>query len=696
MRDTLSLLAALLLTALLPAKPVELDPFVVNPNRIIADGSKRLSFVSKIELQNTTSGDFRDVSDALNSYPGFASFRRTHPTSAHPTTQGARLRNFGSNASSRALLLYDGVPQNDPFGGWIYWHRFDLSRIESITLYPSGVGEIWGNMASGGLLSIVSEAPTPGSQLAQISFGSSNRLDLRAKTANQLTKNAVFDIGLRRFQSDGFHTLHPAQRGDVDRRASSEATSVSARLSWKNGDAWQSQLSLNALDEKRGNGTLVAVNDTQAFDLSYISERRLPSQNGRLNLNLYFQDRDFQNVFASVAATRESERPALDQYKVPARSLGGALVYRQEGENPLRFTGGLDFRLIEGSVNERFRNLGAGFTRERRAGGEQAFYGLFGGLNYQASENDQISTTLRIEHLARRNGLRVETNTETNATIRNDRYPSLSSEILSGNLNWRHSFTDTLASNLSIFSGYRAPTLNELYRPFRVRNDITEANPTLANERHQGIEFSLSSEATNDTASKHPLSLKASAFHYEANEMVANALITTESGFNPDFGFIPNGGSGSRRVNLDQSSVSGFEIHASQKINESWNASLTAVYSRTEIDRDELSQLAGNAFPQSSPWKAVANLNYDAHGRLSFSASYRWYDRSWENLANTRRLGATSDLRLSANFKIDSNHSVSANLTNALDEQNISGISSNGLITIDEPRSLLITYTWQK
>ena len=61
--------------------------------------------------------------------PGFQQFRRSDARTANPTSQGATLRALGGNASSRALLMLDGVPQTDPFGGWIAWPAFDPRRL---------------------------------------------------------------------------------------------------------------------------------------------------------------------------------------------------------------------------------------------------------------------------------------------------------------------------------------------------------------------------------------------------------------------------------------------------------------------------------------------------------------------------------------------------------------------------------------
>src|SRR5690606_33116420 len=63
------------------------------------------------------------LDDALRLVPGFSLFRRTGSRAAHPTAQGVSLRGIGPSGTSRALVLSDGVPLNDPFGGWVYWGR---------------------------------------------------------------------------------------------------------------------------------------------------------------------------------------------------------------------------------------------------------------------------------------------------------------------------------------------------------------------------------------------------------------------------------------------------------------------------------------------------------------------------------------------------------------------------------------------
>ena len=52
----------------------------------------------------------------------------------HPTAQFVGIRGLGTR---RALVLLDGVPLNDGFGGWINWGLVP-DRIERIEIIPGG------------------------------------------------------------------------------------------------------------------------------------------------------------------------------------------------------------------------------------------------------------------------------------------------------------------------------------------------------------------------------------------------------------------------------------------------------------------------------------------------------------------------------------------------------------------------------
>ena len=101
-----------------------------------------------------TTAAFR-TDDILRQVPGFSLFRRTTSRAANPTTQGVSLRGLGASGASRALVLSDGFPLNDPFGGWVYWDRAPRESIGSIEVASGGASHLYGSDALGGVINII-------------------------------------------------------------------------------------------------------------------------------------------------------------------------------------------------------------------------------------------------------------------------------------------------------------------------------------------------------------------------------------------------------------------------------------------------------------------------------------------------------------------------------------------------------------
>ena len=74
------------------------------------------------------------LDQALSQAPGVSLFRRNSSLPAHPTTQGISLRSIAPSGAGRALVTLDGVPQNDPFGGWVIWAALPPELIDRITI----------------------------------------------------------------------------------------------------------------------------------------------------------------------------------------------------------------------------------------------------------------------------------------------------------------------------------------------------------------------------------------------------------------------------------------------------------------------------------------------------------------------------------------------------------------------------------
>jgi outer membrane receptor protein involved in Fe transport len=108
--------------------PVALPPLAVTATRAsqpLAQVPFSLVTVSGHELHSAPTAT---LDGALRRVPGFSLFRRSDSLTANPTAQGVSLRGLGPSGASRSLVLLDGVPLNDPFGGWVTWSKVPANR----------------------------------------------------------------------------------------------------------------------------------------------------------------------------------------------------------------------------------------------------------------------------------------------------------------------------------------------------------------------------------------------------------------------------------------------------------------------------------------------------------------------------------------------------------------------------------------
>ncbi|MFN7324203.1 MAG: TonB-dependent receptor, partial [Sphingomonadales bacterium] len=106
--------------------------------RINVIGNLDGSVSERTETIATVNVDSGRIEASLLNVPGLQQFRRSDARTANPTSQGITMRGLGGNASSRALLFLDDVPQADPFGGWVSWPGYDALNLASIRVRKGG------------------------------------------------------------------------------------------------------------------------------------------------------------------------------------------------------------------------------------------------------------------------------------------------------------------------------------------------------------------------------------------------------------------------------------------------------------------------------------------------------------------------------------------------------------------------------
>lgn len=446
------------------------------------DAAFDLLSIDRSRLEMSASGRMEDI---LRDAAGFQQFRRSDARSAHPTSQGATLRGLGGNASTRALILLDGVPVIDPFGGWVSWAALDPARIGHVRVTRGGGSGVYGAGALAGTIELSSVGPEEARGLdAGLAYGSRRSIDADATLTAKLGGGfAMLSGGFSR--GDGFIPIVAESRGPIDRAARYRQSRLAARAVVPVGADTELQANGSFLLDQRDRGVPFTGNSNLAVDSSL---RLVGRGKTGWEATAWLQHREFSSGFASIGARRATVTQSLDQYNVPANGLGARMEVQPwlgEGRN-LRIGG--DIRRVTGQTEE----LVVATNTGRIAGGTQTIYGGFAELALLPTDGLTLTASGRIDRWALRDGRRREfnRNTLTPVVANSAIYPDRSGTETTGRagIAWNPEGASAITVRAAAYTGWRLPTLNELYRPFRAGNDSTVANPALAPERVKGIE----------------------------------------------------------------------------------------------------------------------------------------------------------------------------------------------------------------
>jgi outer membrane cobalamin receptor len=189
--------------------PVDLPPITVTAGRG-SDLEKLDVSTTVLTRKQVEAMPETGIDQIVNRIPGVFTF--TIPTGQlHPTGQPVSIRGFGTSTTINTLVMVDGVPINDPYFQTVDWSRISKNSIERVeVIRGGGATTLWGNMATGGVINIVTRQPTATGVQADLSYGSYNTTN--AGVGGTMIVNDKLNVGLayNHAQSSGYH-LPPSQ-----------------------------------------------------------------------------------------------------------------------------------------------------------------------------------------------------------------------------------------------------------------------------------------------------------------------------------------------------------------------------------------------------------------------------------------------------------------------------------------------------
>lgn len=567
-----------------------------------ADPTMTMAVIPSSEL--LTSAAF-SLDDALKMIPSFTLFRRTSSRVSNPTAQGISLRGLGGTGASRSLVLANGVPLNDAFGGWVYWDKIPQAAIDRIEVQRGSGSDLYGADAVGGVVQILTVQPgrTTGRALVEGGNMGTGRVSV---FGGGRTLGWTYTAGGEWFNTDGYIPVAEEQspgvapRGLIDSEVASRHRSVLATLGYQSPRGWRAAASANVFSEDRKNGTPAVINATASRQGG--GELSGGVAGGLLSVRGFGGTQGFDQTFSAVNATRSAE--ALNRVqRVPTKVVGaGGQWIRPVGRHA--FLAGMESRFIDGTTIETPFNAQGIAQPTTRAGGTQRVGSAF--------VQGTLNATNRLTFVAgfHGDGWHTESrNTGYNKSL--------------GSFNPRVSFsyglgTSGVALRGSFYRGFRAPTLNEFYRGFRVGSTQTNPNEALLPERLTGGDGGV-------LVTRGRASARVTGFWNVLNDAITNVTLSSTPQLITK-----------QRANADQVRAIGLELEADLRLPHALTATFGAGIVNSGFRRDPT--LRGKIVPQVPKYNVGLAARYAELGWTA-SAQLRVTGPQFEDDQNLFLLG---------------------------------------------------------
>lgn len=614
------------------------------------------------------------LDEVLTSVPGAGLFRRTSSLAANPTTQGVSLRAVAPSGAGRALVTLDGAPQNDPFGGWIIWTGLPPESLSGVTLVRGAGSGPYGAGALTGVVALQSLG-RPGGVQATLEAGGVG-LRRGAGAVDIDLHGADLMVSASGEHDDGWIPVRQG-RGAADTPLALDAASASARLQ---GDVGQAVVAarLGLFQERRGAGLAGADARVRGLSASLTAARAPDADSLGWRLQAWLLKSDLRNRSVAVAAGRAATTPANDQYRTPATGYGlnAALRGRTVG---LFWELGADARFAEGESREHFRFLGGAFTRNRIAGGRTFVGGVYAEVEH-GSGPWLITGGARLDYWWAGDAHRIESDLASGALTLNQATADRSGATPTARVGLRRTWDGGYYLRAAAYAGFRPPTLNELHRPFRVGNDITEANAALKPERLYGADAAVGVD-------RGALDVSVGVFANRLDQAITNVTIGFGPGTFPVAGFVPAGGVLRQRQNAGRIDAVGLEAEGRLAVNARLRLEGAITWTVARVGGGTAAAQLTGLRPAQAPRLGVsAGAVWRPTEQVSASLELRHESARFDDDLNTRRLGAYTTLDARVGYQVTPAVEAFVGVDNLADADVQTGVTADGFVSYGAPR----------
>jgi len=484
----------------------------------------------------------QSLDQLLRNVPGM-NFTGVPAAISDPTGHQTKMRGMGN---AKVLVLLDGIPIHDPFYLTTQWYKVPLSNIERVEIIRGGNSSLWGNMATAGVVNIVSKRARDNGGELSISFGTQGTSNLALSKNFTVSDALSFNLAVDNYRTDGYQTIpkeylwrYPQKNAPQANDSNIQLTTFFRPSADLNGylrlgyHIQDQDLGYRDNNNKQQNPD-IAGGFTQSLGAgrslsasAWAQYVRFEKYNG--NSCYLVGANDCRNSSSSTLTMANTTSPVVQFYSQYGsqryREQGGAVTFSQSQAG--RWTSyqlGVDYRRLSATDAEKFyANPGSASAPQGNLNsstygeGVQVFQGLFAQTKYLPI--DELEVTLSGRYDVWNNTHRINTRTTAAGVTTGGPQPDTDKTAFNPSIAARLDVTDKVALRGAVYKAFRAPGFNNTTRTYGT-NTPTIANPELGPENLTGLEFGADFNHSD-------VSLGATYFLYRIKNMISTFRVSS-------------------------------------------------------------------------------------------------------------------------------------------------------------------------
>ena len=615
----------------------------------------------------------------INKIPGVF-INQIPSTSLHPTGSTFSIRGFGTSTNVNTLVMVDGIPFNDPFFRTVNWARIPKNSIDSVeVIRGGGATSLWGNLAMGGVVNIVTRPPQDDKLSVYADYGSYNTLNTGFSGALFKTDKISMGISYDYSQTQGYNATPEQYRSPYMTATGSQVNNLTlyTLLTPSVNSNYYAKLNLNTTSETTASWE-PASNKWNNYVLSGGGTTRF-EDNSSINFNAWGSFQQMKTTNAGQTPTYNILTPSIgipyvsqnetDNYQ----SYGVSAFYQKDFGQFKDVKIGVDGRMITSNDNiDQF--AATGFNSANLINkGQNTFQGIFVTGTYKFND-----APVDVNFGLREDFYQVNNSSLSGTIFNQDKAVAPFGSGLASNsyssfdpsLGIKYYANDNLDLRAAIYRNFAAPGMNQLYRTFLSGSSITIANPNLAPQTNFGQEIGFDLRTEQKDAS-----LSFTLFNNNLSNFIDGAtMCASVATCNP---LIAGTGlaAGSitqlrQNVNAGSATLRGYEILTQATVSKTVKLNIGFTQTWAYLNNSDYDSGSSPADPtnvqlgQVPPWMVNAGVQWQATPDLVLSGQLQSFPAFWNNTAHTQLNDAATLVNLGFRYQVDKNVQVYGTIQN--------------------------------